>query len=103
MVVVPLRIGGGTRLKVLEAMALGKAVVSTTLGAEGIDAQHERDILIADDAVGLAHQIARVLSDQTMAQRLGDRARSLVVQRYSWRSSVDRLTSFYGELGATGI
>jgi sugar transferase (PEP-CTERM/EpsH1 system associated) len=100
VVIVPLRIGGGTRLKVLEAMALGKAVVSTTLGAEGIDAQHERDILIADDATGLAHQIARVLSDDALAQRLGDRARSLVVQRYSWRSSVERLTNFYGELGA---
>jgi glycosyltransferase involved in cell wall biosynthesis len=103
VVIVPLRIGGGTRLKVLEAMALGKAVVSTTLGAEGIDARHEREILIADDAAGLARQIARVLSDQALARRLGDSARSLVVQRYSWRSSVERLTTFYGEMGAPAI
>jgi glycosyltransferase involved in cell wall biosynthesis len=100
VVVVPLRIGGGTRLKVLEAMALGRAVVSTTLGAEGIDASGERDILLADDAAGLARQIARVLADPGLGQRLGEGARRLVVQRYSWRSSVDRLIRFYADLGA---
>jgi glycosyltransferase involved in cell wall biosynthesis len=99
-VIVPLRIGGGTRLKVLEAMALGKAVVSTTLGAEGIDAQHERDILLADDGAEFARQVAIVLADPRLAQRLGEGARNLVAQRYSWRSSVDRLTRFYAELGA---
>jgi len=81
-------------------MALGKAVVSTTLGAEGIDAQHEREILLADDAEGLANATVRVLADPVLGQRLGANARSLVVQRYSWRSSVDRLANFYAELGA---
>jgi glycosyltransferase involved in cell wall biosynthesis len=99
-VVVPLRIGGGTRLKVLEAMALSKAVVSTTLGAEGIDATHERDILLADDGPGLARQLANVLANPSVAERLGESARTLVTQRYSWRASADRLTRFYAELGA---
>lgn len=99
-IIVPLRIGGGTRLKVLEAMALAKAVVSTTLGAEGIDAENGRDILLADDGPGLARQVASVLGDPAIARRLGDGARRLVVERYSWRSSVDRMTRFYADLGA---
>lgn len=98
VVVVPLRIGGGTRLKILEAMALGKAIVSTTLGAEGIDVTHEREILVADDGVALATQIDRVLSDDVLSRRLGAAARELAVERYSWRSSAERLTRFYEEL-----
>ena len=101
VVIVPLRIGGGTRLKVLEAMAMRKAIVSTALGAEGIEAQHERDILMADDAAGFAHQVARVLADASIGERLGQSARKLVVERYSWRSSVNELTRFYAELGAS--
>ncbi|MDP9001844.1 MAG: glycosyltransferase family 4 protein [Myxococcota bacterium] len=99
-IIVPLRIGGGTRLKVLEAMALAKPVVSTKLGAEGIDAEHGRDILLADDGPGFAREVASVLVDPALARRLGDGARRLVVERYSWRSSVDRMTHFYAELGA---
>ncbi len=98
--VVPLRIGGGTRLKVLEAMALGKAIVSTPLGAEGIDVTHERDILLAPDAAGLAREIDRVLGDPGLAQRLGAEARRLAVDRYSWRASAERLVRFYRDLGA---
>jgi glycosyltransferase involved in cell wall biosynthesis len=99
-IIVPLRIGGGTRLKVLEAMALGKAVVSTTLGAEGLDVTHEHDILLADDGPGLAAQLARVLSDETLSRRLGEDARKLAVDRYSWRSAAERLARFYSRLGA---
>ena len=98
--VVPLRIGGGTRLKVLEAMALGKAIVSTPLGAEGIDVTHEKDILLAADPAGLARELDRVLGDPALAQRLGEQARRLAVERYSWRASADRLVRFYRELGA---
>lgn len=99
-IVAPLRIGGGTRLKVLEAMSLGKAIVSTTLGAEGIDAAHERDILIADDGEGLAAQLSRVLGDDALARRLGSAARQLAVQRYSWRSATESLLRFYERIGA---
>ncbi|HEX4340366.1 MAG TPA: glycosyltransferase [Polyangiaceae bacterium] len=100
--IVPLRIGGGTRLKVLEAMSFGKAIVSTALGAEGIDIQHDRDILIADDGPALARQLARVLADEGLATRLGAAARKLAVDRYSWRSCADRLSNFYDELVASG-
>ena len=102
VVVVPLRIGGGTRLKVVEAMALGKALVSTTLGAEGIDVTHERDVLIADAPADFARQVLRVLEDRGLARRLGTEARQLAVQRYSWRAASERLLEFYRELGASG-
>ena len=57
MVVVPLRIGGGTRLKIYEAMAMGKAVVSTSIGAEGLDVKSGRDLILADDAASTCQAI----------------------------------------------
>lgn len=83
-IVVPLRVGGGTRLKVLEAMAMGKAVVSTTLGAEGIGVSHERDLLLADEPEAFAASVGRVLDDAALARRLGDSARALAERDYSW-------------------
>jgi glycosyltransferase involved in cell wall biosynthesis len=98
VVIVPVRIGGGTRLKILEAMAMGKAVVSTTIGAEGLDLVAERDLLVADDAAGFAAQVARLLADSELRRRLGAAARGLVANRYSWKRSVDTLSEFYGDL-----
>jgi glycosyltransferase involved in cell wall biosynthesis len=85
VVIVPLRIGGGTRLKILEAMAMGKAVVSTTLGAEGLDVVPERDLLIADDADGVVAQVGRLLDDPELGRRIGASARQFVASRYSWK------------------
>ena len=101
VVVVPLRIGGGTRLKVVEAMALGKAMVSTTIGAEGIAVVHERHALIADEAGDFARAVLRLLDNRSLAGRLGSAARQLAVERYSWRAATDRLLAFYSELGAS--
>jgi glycosyltransferase involved in cell wall biosynthesis len=98
VVIVPLRIGGGTRLKILEAMAMGKAVVSTSLGAEGLDAVPERDLSIADDAAGLAAKIAELLDDPPRRRRLGAAARRFVEQGHSWSASVARLCDFYEEV-----
>jgi glycosyltransferase involved in cell wall biosynthesis len=98
VVVVPLRIGGGTRLKILEAMAMGKAVVSTTLGAEGLDAVAERDLSIADDAAGLAAKISALLDDPERSRGLGVAARRFVEQGHGWAASVARLTGFYEEI-----
>jgi glycosyltransferase involved in cell wall biosynthesis len=98
VVVVPLRIGGGTRLKVLEAMAMGKAVVSTSLGVEGLEVVADRDVLIADDAATFAAQIARMLEDPEGAQRIGASARRLVASRYSWKAAVAGLSKFYVDL-----
>lgn len=82
--VVPLRIGGGTRLKILEAMALGTPVVSTTKGAEGLDVCHGENILIADTPVGLADAILGVLGDPSLRARLAAGGRGLVEERYGW-------------------
>jgi sugar transferase (PEP-CTERM/EpsH1 system associated) len=98
VVIVPLRIGGGTRLKILEAMAMGKPVVSTTLGAEGLAVVPERDVLLADGARDFARQIGRLLDDPALGRRLGTAARQLVTSRYSWKRSVEGLSTFYAEL-----
>lgn len=82
--VVPLLTGGGTRLKILEAFAMGKAVVSTSKGAEGIEAEHEKHLLIADEPREFATQVQRLLADRGLRRRLGEEARRFVVSRFSW-------------------
>jgi polysaccharide biosynthesis protein PslH len=97
-VVVPLRIGGGTRLKVVEAMAKGKPIISTHLGAEGIDAVHGEHLLLADQPQDFAAAVEQVLSDRALAARLGAGARELAEDRYSWNSVGRGLEDFYAEL-----
>jgi glycosyltransferase involved in cell wall biosynthesis len=97
-IAVPLRFGGGTRLKIVEGMAMGKAIVSTRLGAEGIDAVHERDILLSDDADGFAKELIRLLDDAALAERLGKDARKLAVERYSWSAAAVTLEGFFKEI-----
>ncbi len=96
--VVPLRLGGGTRLKIVEGMAMGKAVVSTTLGSEGIEAVAGRDILIADEPVAFAASVIRLLDDPTLAQQLGSAARKLAVERYAWKAAAATLERFFREI-----
>lgn len=98
VVVVPLRMGGGTRLKVLEALAMGKAVVSTSVGCEGIDVEHGRHLLIADDPAAFAQQVVRVLGDQELARRLGVAGRRLVEAQYGWAAVAAQLESFHAQL-----
>jgi len=84
-VIVPLRSGGGTRLKLLEALAGGRAVVSTTAGAEGIDVADERDVLLVPDDPGrFAAATLRLLEDPALRARLAERGRALVQERYDW-------------------
>ena len=97
-VVVPLRLGGGTRLKIVEAMAMGKAIVSTTLGAEGIEAIPGRDILIEDRPAAFAEAVLRLLAEPGLAARIGQSARQLAVNRYSWSEAARTLEGFYGRI-----
>jgi polysaccharide biosynthesis protein PslH len=97
-VVVPLRLGGGTRLKIVEAMAMGKPVVSTTLGAEGIEALPGRDILIADEPQNFATSVVRLLEDPQLSARVGRSARRLAVECYSWRTVGLTLDRFFREV-----
>lgn len=82
--VVPIQQGGGTRLKILEAMAAGVPVVTTTKGAQGLAARHEEHLLIADSADAFAAAVLRLLRDPALRQRLADNARQLVRERYDW-------------------
>lgn len=82
--IVPLRVGGGTRLKIYEAMAAGVPVVSTAIGAEGLDYTDGEDILIADSPAEFAEACARILSDPAFAARIAANARHLVTSRFSW-------------------
>jgi len=94
-IVVPLRLGGGTRLKIVEAMAMGKAIVSTTLGAEGIEAVPGRDILIEDQPMAFADAVNRLLAEPGLAARIGQSARQLAVERYAWSGAAQALEGFY--------
>jgi len=84
--VVPLRVGGGTRLKIFEAMAMGKAIVSTSIGAEGLPVTIGKNILIEDDPERFALSVAGLLSDPAARFRLGRAARQMVESRHSWRA-----------------
>jgi polysaccharide biosynthesis protein PslH len=98
VVIAPLRIGGGTRLKILEAMAMGKAIVATRIGAEGLDVQHGHDILLADSPAEQAREIGRLLGDPALRARLGDNARATAIANYSWTASAKKLEAFLQQL-----
>lgn len=95
VVIAPLRIGGGTRLKILEAMAMARPVVSTTLGAEGLAVTHGRELLVGDGPEGFAAQVRRVLDDDDLARDLGAAGRRLVEAQYDWRASARALEALY--------
>lgn len=96
--IVPLRLGSGTRLKVLEAMAMGKAIVTTSKGVEGIGLVDGAQALIADTPEAFAKAVERVLDEPDLRRRLGIAARRMAVLHYDWRSIGDRLLSVYGGL-----
>jgi glycosyltransferase involved in cell wall biosynthesis len=83
VVVVPLRVGGGTRLKIFEAMAMGKAVVSTSIGAEGLEVESGRDLILADDATTFAESILLLLRDAALRRKYEEAAVALASQ-HDW-------------------
>lgn len=83
--VVPLRMGGGTRLKVVEALAMGKAMVSTSLGCEGIDVKDGQHLLIRDDPQLFAGAVIRLLQDPQQRAALGQAGRRLAIEKYDWQ------------------
>lgn len=96
--VVPLRIGGGTRLKILEAMAAGCPVVSTSIGAEGIEAEEGKHLLIAESPAAFADAIQRLVVDRRLRERMRRAARKLVEEKYSWERIVMKQEALYREL-----
>jgi glycosyltransferase involved in cell wall biosynthesis len=99
VVVVPLRVGGGTRLKIYEAMAAGKAVVATSVGAEGLDVHHDQDILLADDPRAFATAVTVLLQDDDLRQRY-ERAAAALAARYDWSAIGDKFGQVLETLAA---
>jgi glycosyltransferase involved in cell wall biosynthesis len=102
VVVVPLRVGGGTRLKIYEAMAAGKAVVSTTVGAEGLDVHHDQDILLADDPGAFATAVTVLLQDDDLRRRY-ERAAAALAARYDWSAIGDKFAQVLETLAAKTV
>jgi glycosyltransferase involved in cell wall biosynthesis len=100
--VVPLRLGGGTRLKILEALALGTPVVATSKGAEGLDLVPGRDLLIADQPVDFAAAVLRLLQDATLRETLSRDGRRAVENRYDWQIIGQRFNDFIEEVVSKG-
>jgi glycosyltransferase involved in cell wall biosynthesis len=93
--VVPLRVGGGTRLKLLEAMSMAKAIVSTSLGCEGIPIRPDRELVIADDPESFARAVVRLMRYRERRAQLGISARELAVSEHDWRHITPLLERVY--------
>jgi polysaccharide biosynthesis protein PslH len=95
ILIVPLLSGGGVRVKILEAMAMGVPVVSTTLGCEGLDVQDDKHLLIADTPLALAQACTRLLRDPELATRLAYNAHCFILERYDVKVALHRLDMVY--------
>lgn len=96
--VVPLLSGGGMRIKIIESMALGKTVISTMVGAEGIQYKEFENIIIADNADQMIEAMCRIMQDRDNAERIGANARRLIENVYDNDKIINRLVIFYHEL-----
>ncbi len=95
--VVPISVGGGTRVKILDAMAMGKAIVSLPVGAEGLEVTDGKEIVIARESSDFAEAVVSLLRDEARRRSLGSCARETVVAKYSWTGIVPLLEEFYHE------
>ena len=98
LVVVPLRSGSGTRIKIFEAMAMGKAVLSTTLGAEGLPVTHDENIVLADSPDAFARAAVRLLRSPELRARLGGAARAMVERDASWATAAEQFHASMSEV-----
>jgi glycosyltransferase involved in cell wall biosynthesis len=95
---VPLLIGGGTRLKIVESLCLGTPVVSTTIGAQGLELRDREHLLLADEPAAFAGAIAEMLSDTALRASLADAGRAQILARYTWRQLGTELSNYYAAL-----
>jgi len=96
----PVQIGTGMRFKILEALAMGKAVVATSLSCQGLEVVHGRDLIIADDAADFAQWVIYLLQDGETRRRLEQQGRQLVLKRYCWRLTALQVEALYEEARA---
>lgn len=93
--IAPLTAGSGTRLKILEYMAMGRPIVSTSIGSEGLDIDNEKNIIIADEWDKFAERIIFLINNEIFAKRIGLRARKLVENNYDWKKIVEKQSVLY--------
>lgn len=98
LMLAPLLSGGGMRVKIIEGMALGKVILSTPVGAEGIDCENGKDILIAADANAFAEAVSRYVNDPQRCRNIGEAAKRLAAEKYNNSDICTRLTAFYNRL-----
>lgn len=98
IMVVPLFSGSGMRVKILEGMALGRVVITTSMGLEGIDAQHLREVLLADNVESFIEAIALCQQDATFARKISEQARRFILQQYDNREIAQQLLQAYTQL-----
>ncbi|NQY68240.1 MAG: glycosyltransferase family 4 protein [Flavobacteriales bacterium] len=98
IMIVPLLSGGGIRIKILEGMALGKAIISTVIGAEGINYTNNKDILLANNSIEFVNQLKVLLNDKVKKQEIEKNAIELVYQSYKQKNIINSLTEFYKKL-----
>ncbi len=91
--VVPLRVGGGTRLKIFEAMGMEKPIVSTTIGAEGLPISDGRELLLADTPESFATAVVKILQNRDAANELAKRAATLVRSEFGWQKVAERFAN----------
>jgi glycosyltransferase involved in cell wall biosynthesis len=97
--VAPLRVGSGTRLKLLQAMAAGCAIVSTHVGAQGLGVTPDEEMMLADSPEGFAQATVTLLRDPVLRKRMGQAAQRLVCEQYDWSAILPRLLKVYREMG----
>jgi glycosyltransferase involved in cell wall biosynthesis len=98
ILVVPLRAGSGTRLKILEAFAIGLPVVTTPIGCEGLDVIAGDHLMIAEEPEEFAQQVITLVKSPEMRKRMGANGRKLVEEKYGWKAIGARLTQLYREM-----
>ncbi len=98
IMIVPLFSGSGIRIKIIEAMALGKVVITTTIGAEGLGCTNKENILIADNATEYKHAIIEAVSDGNLRKKIAENARFLIVNEHENKVIINNLISFYKQL-----
>ena len=98
--IAPIRLGSGSRLKIVEAMAMGCPVVSTTIGCEGIPVIDREHILLGDDASAFAAQTIELAKNALLRHRIGDQGQRLITQHFSWSSLAEKYNQVYQQLAA---
>jgi glycosyltransferase involved in cell wall biosynthesis len=98
IVIAPLRLGGGMRGKILEAWAMGRPVVSTRVGAEGLDYDNGSDIIVADGEEEFAHAIQKLFDEPSLQKEIGLKGRKRAVKQYTWEAVAEGYEKLYYEL-----